>query len=1005
MVERRLIPWCIMRRLACIYFTFFMLIWMTTAAAAPPLAPVDYYLHPALELSLFAKEPDVVDPVALTWDEEGNMYVVEMRDYPYGFGPERKPGGTIRLLQDTDGDGKIDRVTLFATNLSFPTSIAAWNGGVLVTAPPDIVFLKDSDGDGTADVREVLLKGFVLGVTDSNLNGLRWGLDNRLHGVNGGNGGEVISPRKPGPPISIRNLDFSFDPSSGDFTTTYHTSGGFGLTFDEWGRSFVTYNINHIQQRLIPARYLNRFPGFPPIQATESISDHDEMSRIYPISEPETRVNHPEQSGHFSSAGGMAFIGSPAYPPDLYRSIFVCDVVGNLVHRDVLSARGPAFVASRSPQETNIEFFASRDRAFRPIGVETGPDGALYLIDMQRDVIEHPDYIPEKIRSKLNLRAGEDRGRIYRMTPKGGLPPLKPNLRRASSTELVDHLSHSNSWWRYTAQRLLIERGAESGWTNSAIANLKRLAASGQASLGRLHALWTLEGLKALDERLILTALSDAEAGVRENAVLLAEAHPPGFTQLQRRLLSMADDRNARVRFQAALTVGQLNAISDVQSALTEVLLRDYSFRWSRLAVLSSLSQDEEKFLRFCLTNSLFRHREAKLDLFRELADLIGARASNASTQKLWTVFAMLVELPADEQSRISVLEGLQTGLERSGAKLAFDGAIASYFEKLSASPALLTATWKVSRTLGFPQTGAQQLALSESAQRALDPSRSQSARLDDVRLLALGEYSSVSQPLFALLDGLQPAKLQLAAIDALRQFDNVDVAKRLLQRWHSLAPAARTPVLNLLLQRLSFHDALLDALESGQLTVGELNLDLEQRRRLLWESTPELRERAARFIGDGEYANRKSVIEDWLQKLPATGDTARGRAVFEKTCAQCHALDGIGVAVGPDLGALAHRSVEDLLSNILDPNMAINPSYIAYTVETSAGEIESGILQSESAEAVQLLQALGRKVTIPRKQIRQLHSSGLSLMPEGLEAGLTPSDLRDLIEFLQRTR
>src|SRR2546425_1124948 len=183
-------------QLALVYpFVFTRLL----CSAAAPAEPGTYELHQALEMSLFAREPDVVDPVALTWDEEGRIYVVEMRDYPYGFGPDRKPGGTIRLLEDRDNDGKIDRSTLFAENVSFPTSIAPWNGGVLVAAPPEIIFLKDTDGDGKADVREVVLKGFILGVTDSNVNGLRWGLDNRIHGVNGGNGGNGTFPRKPGP--------------------------------------------------------------------------------------------------------------------------------------------------------------------------------------------------------------------------------------------------------------------------------------------------------------------------------------------------------------------------------------------------------------------------------------------------------------------------------------------------------------------------------------------------------------------------------------------------------------------------------------------------------------------------------------------------------------------------------------------------------------------------------------------------------------------------------------
>jgi putative heme-binding domain-containing protein len=246
---------------------------------------------------------------------------------------------------------------------------------------------------------------------------------------------------------------------------------------------------------------------------------------------------------------------------------------------------------------------------------------------------------------------------------------------------------------------------------------------------------------------------------------------------------------------------------------------------------------------------------------------------------------------------------------------------------------------------------------------------------------------------------------VQLAAVEVLRQFDEVEVAKKLVERWRALAPAVRGPVINVLLQRVTFHGVLIDALESGRLTLGELNLDLEQRRRLLWESTPDLKGRAGRLMGDGEYANRKAVVEDWLKRLPASGDVARGRAVFEKACAQCHALDGVGHQVGPDLAAQAHRSVEDLLSNILDPNMAINSNYAGYTVETVTGEIESGILRSESADAVELLQALSRKIVVPRKQVKRLESSGISLMPEGLESGLTPAELRDLISFLQVKR
>ena len=968
-----------------------------SAESHPVATPGGYELHPALEITLFAREPDIVDPVALCFDEDGRVFVVEMRDYPYGIGADRKPGGTIRLIEDTDGDGRADRSVVFAEGLSFPTSIAPWNGGVIVTAPSEVIFLRDTNGDGRADVREVLLKGFILGVTDSNVNGLRWGLDNRLHGVNGGNGGSIVSTRKPGAPVPLRNLDFSFDPVSGDFTPTFHTSGGFGLAFDEWGRSFVTYNINHIQQRIVPARYLNRFPGFPPVEATTSISDHDEMSRIYPVSEPETRVNHPEQSGHFSAAGGMGYVGWPGYPGDLPGSIFVCDVVGNLVHRDALESNGPIFTARRSPTEANREFFASRDLGFRPVGMELGPDAALYLIDMQRDVIEHPDYIPQKVKDKLDLRAGENRGRIYRITPKGGLPGVKPNLRRAKTADLVQHLGHSNQWWRVTAQRLLVERQ-----DRSVVPALKKLAVD-RNPLARLHALWTLRGLGVPDERLVIEAISSAQPGLRENGLLLAESLLPASPTLRTHIVGRAEDSSSRVRFQAALTLGQMDPAA-AREGLVKIFLTDLDHRWSRAAVLSSLKNDELAFARLILGASQFSKRplEAQRESLRDIADLGGARLR--ATRDLLPWLALLRETQLDASVRLAGLEGMQTGMARSGATFVADTAVA---EELSrpASPALFAAAWKLSRSLGFEESEAQGNARRQAQERLGDPARPLEQRLDDVRLLALGDYAPVSRTLDSLLEGTQPAAVQQAAIDVLRQFKETAVARNLVARWRSLAPAVRTPVINLLLSRVPFHEVLVAAIEDGRIKVGELNLDLEQRRRLLRRSSPAIMARAAKFISDEEYSNRKSVVEDWLKKLPPTGEAARGRPVFERLCAPCHALGGIGNQVGPDLAALAHRSVEDLLSNILDPNMAINPAYVSYTAETSSGEIETGILESESADAVVLRQPSGKKAVLPRKQIKRFESSGLSLMPEGLEAGLSAAELRDLIAFLQEKR
>ena len=974
------------------------------AAVPPPGAGREFELHPALEISLFAAEPDVVDPVALTFDEDGRVYVVEMRDYPLGLGPNQKPGGTIRLLEDRDGDGKVDRVTLFAEGLSFPTSVVPWKGGILVAAPPEIIFLKDTDGDGKADVREIVASGFIKGVTDSNVNGLRWGLDNRVHGANGGNGGNISSPRRPGKTVPLGRLDFSLVPATGDFITTYHTGGGFGLVFDEWGHSFTTYNIDHIQHRVMPVRYLNRVPGLPPIKTTQSISDHEDMSRIYPVSVPETRVNHPEQAGHFSAAGGMGFIAAPGYSRDLAGSILVCDVVGNLVHRDVLTRNGPSFIARRSPDELNREFIASHDNACRPVGLELGPDGALYLMDMQRDVIEHPDYIPQKVKEKSNLRGGEDRGRIFRLTPKGGLPPSRIKLSKVSNEELVRELSNPNQWHRATAQRLLVER-----MDKSAVPLLTRLASNSPEPLGRLHALWTLQGLGVLDEELVVHALDDREAGLRENALILAEDFRfRQSTKLPSRILALANDPDSRVRFQAALTLGEFE-ISGSQAALLNILRRDYRFRWSRVAVFSSLRNGVTEVFQLLLGDAAFRATpdDDKLSVIRELADLIGARAGTIETNGASTVLSTLAGANPGEPWLVAALEGLQSGFGRQTDSAVAGAHLSDVIRKIEAdkSSSVLMASWKLCRTLGLPETASQRNALTQAIQIAADASRLAAERVTAIRLLGLGGFPSVRLTLFSLLEGTQPAVVQAAVIETLRAFNEAAIGQTLVARWRVLSPAAKTEVIQLLLQRRSYQESLLAAVEKGGIKVGELNLDLEQRRRLLRSGSTDIKTRAAKFWSDEEYGNRKSIVADWLAKLPARGDASSGRQVFEKTCAQCHQLEGLGHAVGPDLSDAGHRSVEDLVSNILDPNMAINPNYASSTAEWAPDETTTGILVSETPEAITILQAQGIKVVIPRSKLKRLESAALSLMPEGLEAGLSPQQLRDLIAFLQKRR
>ena len=650
--------------------------------AASPASPAPPSIGSGLGVSLWASEPDVLDPVAIAWDHRGRAFVAECRDYPYGAGPGGRVGSAVRLLEDRDGDGKVDRSVVFAENLSYVTSVLPWRDGVLVAAAPEILFLRDTNGDGVADERRVVLAGFRRGVSDSLVNGLRHGLDGRVHGANGGNGGRLSSPLRPGVVLDLGDDDFAFDPDTGIVERTGHTGGGFGLVMDDWGRFFTTYNIDHIQHRFLSRSDVEGRAGFPPVAITASISDHGDMARIFPVSEAVTRPNHPEQSGHFSAAGGMGRVASLRWPAPFQSSVFVCDVVGNLVHRDVIHPRGAAFMASRAPDESASEFVASTDPAFRPVAMEMGPDGALYLLDMQRDVIEHPDYIPAKVREKLDVRAGANRGRIWRVLPQAGTwnPGRSEPFKERAPAEWVPLLSHPDQWWRLTAQR----RIAESMATNlaptlrSVMAN--RDAAPGRA-MGRMHALWTLSLLGVATPNDIGSALNDPAPGVRENALRMVRLDAPGHAPMASATRALAADPDPRVRQRALLALGR--SAADETPVSLAAFRRDAFDPWIRRAILAAASARS----RVEIARSMLGDRAwmALADAPAALTELAHSIAGDSSVPAADLASVLqLVGTEAARSARMAWHEGWAGGIQRAGRTFEWPAGLREHWGRLA---------------------------------------------------------------------------------------------------------------------------------------------------------------------------------------------------------------------------------------------------------------------------------------------------------------------------------
>ena len=485
-----------------------------------------FRLPEGFRIELVAAEPDVADPVAMAFDPQGRIYAVEMIDYP----DDREPEGRIRLLEDRDGDGRFETSFVFADGFHFPTGVMPWKDGILVAAAPDIFYLVDTDGDHRADKRQVLLSGFNPFNPQLRVNGLLYGIDNWIYGAYPKYGPSRRNPEqfgKPGsplhfpdhpevPPVDIAQLgtDFRFRPDQLKIEPAAGNSQ-YGNTFNERQHRFGLWNNNHIRHMVIESKYLERNPYQSVASAMQFPSDHENQSIVYPITERPIYI-HESQVGMFTSACGNTAYAGGNFPAPYDHSYFVCEPVHNLVHSDLLTPRGATYVAQRSVDKA--EFLASTDGWFKPVFTTVGPDGALYVVDYYRKYVEHPDYVPEGMEGKFDLRAGAGQGRIYRVLHNSSKPVPKPRLKDASSAELVSQLSNPNLWWRTTAQRLLVERQ-----DMSVMPQLEALAQQSTAPQGRAHALWTLEGLGRLKAELVLAALADPSPMVREQAIRLSE--------------------------------------------------------------------------------------------------------------------------------------------------------------------------------------------------------------------------------------------------------------------------------------------------------------------------------------------------------------------------------------------------------------------------------------------------------------------------------------------------
>lgn len=961
---------------------------------APEEAVKKIRVLPEFEISLVAAEPLIVNPISIDWDPRGRMWVAVTPEYPFHT-DAAAPRDAILVLEDRDGDGRMDRRHVFHEGLNLVTSFVFYRDGVVVAQAPDILWLRDTNGDGVADRREVLFTGFGTYDTHAVISNFRWSMDGWIYATQGYSGRDSTNVvngagRSFG---KIPNGILRFKPDGSALESVSSFNGNtWGLDFN-WENElfFSKANGPHLSHLVMPEKFLGR-GLLGKATSDKTIEDHQKVVPLFTDRRHEYVQVAPV--GVFTAAAGAMIYDGGAWPEKYHGSFYVCEPTVHIVHEDViLTTESPTYEATKRQEE---EFIAATDLWFRPVHCRVGPDGAMYILDFYNQAVSHND-IRGIDHGPGNAAVRPDRdhlhGRIWRVQHKLARKHDVPVLEHATPAQLGEALEHPNGWVRQTAQRLLLERGDHSATPVLTTLVTNRLPQT------RIQALWALHQIEALRETNLLTALKDPHPSVLKNALMvMADQRFEPSAALEKAIVAEGKDGGERARLLSLLALAQWQPGPDAfKSAIR--LFPDLKDDWSKSAVLGLARMDIYEALKTAFGDKADSYR----DLVPALIERLARRQDNDLAARL--IVHLADRKPETDKLKVSVLENL-------GRKLSdeFSPTWSPDLEK--AIKKLLNSEGRAVRVATFPlanryATRAGLSAEIEKVKNRMVEELGDEKLKEDQRTALITSILTVKDVRPDVIDALghllattKSDGLKKHIVKELGGLKESAAATVLVQAFANLNEETREIAFGNLMKRDAWALLAVESLEAGRLKLSAIGP--QGAGRLRSHADPAVARRAAAVLDklQGPLVREKDALIARLRPaLDGPADAKNGKAQFKQNCAVCHKFNGEGKDIGPDLTGMGLHGPLVLLTHILDPNRTVEPNYIPYNVTTKKDEEFFGLIARETKETL-VLKNLEGELELKKADIANSVATGLSMMPEGFES-LGEVNLRDIIHHL----